>query len=146
MNLSMHFSHEQVGPCDEVQVSSLGDVYAYVVCTETSLCKQDYVFVAKWISIGHYTFQQHAVVVHDVKKGIPLFGRIEKMTAVNSGVYLICEMLHTVYFDDHFHFYEVERTYPSKLACISLNNLQDPIPLQQHHVDYEDHSHLFVMP
>ena len=47
MNPSVHLSHEQVGPCDKVLVGSLDDVYADMVCTDMSLCKQDHVFVAK---------------------------------------------------------------------------------------------------
>jgi hypothetical protein len=146
MNPSEHLSHEQVGPCDEVVVGSLDDAQVNVICSEMGLCRQDHIFVAKWISIGHYTFNSNAIVIHVIEEGNTQFVRVEKIVALRSSIFLICELLVTKHYDDHFHSYAVERTRDKRLLCIPVHALKDHIPLQWHHIFYEGTSHMLVMP
>jgi len=74
MNPKLNAAESNVGPSTQVILDSLGDELCEVVCSEFKMCRQDSVYCADWISVGHYSFMPNAVTVNSMSEGIPQFG------------------------------------------------------------------------
>jgi hypothetical protein len=122
----------------------LDDDSAAVICRVLHICNQDNVFQIKWINIGHYTFKPQCVALCTVIDGLPQFGLVTKIIGLQSSIFFVMELLETLYFDQHFHAYAVKHSDCPKLDCMDFTSLKDHIPLQYHHVKYENEKHMFV--
>ena len=140
----VHNHYDQIGPSQDVLLCSLDDDSAAVISHALHICKQDNVFLIRWISIGHYTFKPHCVALCAVLDGQPQFGIVTKIVGLQSSIFFVLEMLQTLHFDQHFHAYAVKHYDCPKLECRALKSLKDHIPLQYYHVKYESEEHLFV--
>jgi hypothetical protein len=137
-------SHVQVGLCKDVLVRSLGDEVAEVICCAVHIGLHDIIYLANWVTVGHYTFQKQTVVVTDIVDGLPLFGIVHKILALANDVWFVLSCLKTMAFDEHFHSYVIEYYDQRKLLCVSLHNVKDHIPLQVCKVDYDGSYSLLV--
>jgi hypothetical protein len=133
-----------VGPTRQVNVNSLGDLMAQFISSQLSMCAQDHVFVADWITVGHYPFKPNAVTVNDMIDGIPQFGIIVHIINVEKKFFFIQELLETIHFDAHFNAYAVKHMATKRLGCVDLDLLKDHVPYQMHTVSYEQSRHMFV--
>ena len=102
-------------------------------------------YVADWITVGHYTFKPNAVTVNDIVDGVPQFGIVVLILSVEKQLYFIEELLETIHYDEHFHAYAVKHFASKRLSCVHLKSLRDHVPYQLHMVTYEQTQHNLVM-
>lgn len=133
-----------VGPTRQVFISSLGDSMSDLISSKLRMCGQDHVFVADWLTVGHYTFKPNAVTINAMLEGVPQFGIVVLILNVEKKFYFIEESLETIHYDEHFHAYAVKHLEPKRLSFVDLNLLTDHVPYQLHTVTYEQAQHTLV--
>jgi len=134
----------ECGPANEVVLSEFTNVVCDVVCRTTNLCQSDTVFVVSWVKVGHYILKPNIVAVHSINNGVPEFGTVTDIVAVDSKIYFVLNLLQTAHFDEHFHAYAVTHPGQKTVACVLLESLKDHIPLQYHVIKYEGEQNMYV--
>lgn len=95
------------------------------ISSQLSMCAQDHVFVADWITVGHCSFKPNAIIVNAIVDGIPQFGIIIHIVNVEKKFYFIQELFETTHFDEHFHAYAVKHLVTKRLGCVDSGSLKD---------------------
>jgi hypothetical protein len=134
----------EIGPAQEMQVRDFLDPVCDVLCKTTGVCRSDTVLVLKWVKLGHYTFKPSAVTVNAIEGGLPQFGKVTDIIAINEDVFFVEELLLTSHYDDHFHAYSVSHPPQPRRVCVPLKSLLDHIPLQFHVIKYEEELHMLI--
>jgi hypothetical protein len=138
------FDMYETGPAEEVVVGDFASAICDAVCRDTNICRNDTVHILSWVKIGHYVFKPTAVAVNTICDGIPQFGIVTDVIAINNKIYFVLEVLETVHYDEHFHAYAVKHPSQHYHTCVSIDCLKDHIPLQYHVIKYEGQLTMFV--
>lgn len=147
INLKNHVINkfDVTGPAEEMLVKEFVDPVCDAICGQTGVCRNDSIYVLKWVKVGHYCIKPSAVTVNSVdSEGIPHFGIVTDIISVNDCIYFVENVLLTSHYDDHFHAYSV--SYPSQRqrVCLPLQSVLDHVPLQFHIIKYEGEQHMFI--
>ena len=132
------------GPSTEVMMADFTETVCNTICNATSLCHADTVYVTSWVTVGHYVFKPNVIAVHAINDGIPQFGVVTDIVALDRKFYFVLDLLETLHYDGHFHAYVVKRLSAPNYAFVSVNNLKDHIPLQSHTLCYEGVQNTFI--
>ena len=129
----------ETGPGSWSVLASLDADVANLITADIGLQREDEVYIANWLRIGHYKFLPGAAVVIDVVEGIPTFGRIHVLFSGvdNSTLYIVIEVLEVVCFDRHVYSYHITAKSDSSLKLIQPADLYDVHPLSVQTVVYE---------
>ena len=114
------------GPSTEIVLYSLPEI-SDIICKALNMCRQDFVYILNWVQLGHYKFKLNPIVLVSVCNGLPTFGSINKILAIEGNIYLILKELVTLHYDEHFHAFAVGRM--DTLSLVALQKLRDHVSL-----------------
>jgi len=82
--------------------------------------------------------------VHSISNGLPEFGVVTDIVAIDEKIYVILDLLETTFYDEHFHAYVIKHPGHKSYICVLLDSLKDHIPLQYHVIKYEGEQSMFI--